>query len=193
MTDEEILKAKNLFRERIESLKSDFKICRQGAFFPIVMYAFATIDYFSSFWAGWNKKRDRDQNQTQRIADFMKKYLDYPEKSSKIAIEIFRHKLMHTAEPRLITWEEGKEKYYWEIDLDFKSEHFLLQKVADDPNNLEYIHYKFLISVSYLIFAIETAVFGPCGYFYDLLANKENLQDKYKTCYEEFNSYEIEL
>jgi hypothetical protein len=201
MTEEELLKAKSLFRERIESLKSDLRICQQGAFFPIVMYTFATIDYFSSFWVGWNDpkgenrtrsyNRDR-RNQTERMVYFMKKYMNYPVKSSRIAIAIFRHKLMHTAEPRVITARNKKERYYWKITFDLDINHFLPQRVADDPNDPGYEHYDFCISVPRLISDIENSIFGPQGYFYDLLSS-EDLQGKYKTCENEFNNYKVDL
>ena len=111
MNSAEFLRARELFRARIDSLDHDTKRCfwpisEPGApgpaFFPPVIYCFATLDYFSSFWAGWNDLRHRPPghscNQADRMSAFSERYLLYPRKESQIAIHCWRHKLMHTAE-----------------------------------------------------------------------------------------------
>lgn len=201
MTQEKILHAKYVLRERIKSLESDLQICQKGAFFPITMYVFSTIDYFSSLWAGWNDPRGENKrinypqdsrNQTDRMADFLEKYLNYPQKSSKIAVAIFRHKLMHTAEPRIITPKGRKERYYWYIDLDFNKKHFIPNKVPPDPNDPGYDHYEFLISIPQIIEDLKEGILGPRGYFWDLISN-DVLQNSFKNCSQEFENYEVEL
>jgi hypothetical protein len=118
MNSADLLRARELFRGRIDSLEHDTKRCfwpinEPGApgpaFFPSVMYCFATLDYFSSFWAGWNQTKGHGQNQTDRMIAFSEKYLLYPRKESKIAIHFWRHKLMHTAEPRPLRDPSTKE------------------------------------------------------------------------------------
>jgi len=211
MKKEEILKAKLILEERIRSLRNDFLLCSQNlvisgekvqnAPFPILMYAFAAIDYFSSLWVGWNDPKGKNKkknynsdtrNHTDRIIEFMERYLNYPTNSSRIAVAIFRHKLMHTAEPRVITIKGKNERHYWGTDFNFNKKHLLPQKVNPDPNDPCYDHYEFWISIPQLISDIETGVFGPNGYFQDLIKD-EDLQSKYKNCIEEFNSYEVEL
>jgi hypothetical protein len=106
--------ARTQFGSRIASLESDTKRCLcdipRGpgpAFFPAVLYAVATIDYFSSYWAGWNESTKTRHNkgsasQTERLVAFLVKYLGYDERASRVGVAIWRHKLMHTGEPRAV-------------------------------------------------------------------------------------------
>jgi len=89
MNSADLLRARELFRARIDSLEHDTKRCfwlinepsaPGPAFFPAVMYCFSTLDYFSSFWAGWNQTKHHGQNQTDRMIAFSEKYLLYPRK-----------------------------------------------------------------------------------------------------------------
>lgn len=161
----DIGRARDLFRDRIDSLEHDTNRCfwpisdpgaPGPAFFPAVMYCFATIDYFSSFWAGWNRHAPQDQNQTDRMAAFQEKYLLYPRKEGQIAIHFWRHKLMHTAEPRRLRDPVTNEEYLWSTGAS-KQHHMRL--VAEDPQ-------RFLLHFCPLVFVrdLRDGVFGPEGY-----------------------------
>src|SRR2546430_3880448 len=101
---------KKLRRRRLRSLALDTKRCFRRipnlplASFPAVLYAFATIDYLSSCWQGWNEqpKKGKRRSQTKRIVGFLVRFCHYSKKESQIAVEVWRHKLMHTGEPRLV-------------------------------------------------------------------------------------------
>ena len=194
MTSEELHRVRELFRERIDSLEHDTKRCfwpisEPGApgpaFFPSVMYCFATLDYFSSIWAGWNQARPAGQNQTDRMVAFSVKYLLYPHKESQIAIHFWRHKLMHTAEPRVLEESSTHEYYYWSIGAGNEN-HMTLVK-TDDPK-------KFKLHFSPLTFVkdLREGVFGPTGYFRDIQSDVD-LQDKYRRCYSEYKNYKITI
>ena len=192
MNSTEFLRARELFRGRIDSLEHDTKRCfwpisgpnvPGPAFFPSVMYCFATLDYFSSFWAGWNERAAHCQNQTDRMIAFSEKYLLYPRKESQIAIHFLRHKLMHTAEPRVLRDPAINESYIWSIGTS-QDNHMRLVGV-DDPT-------KFILHFSPFVFVLDLreGIFGPTGYFRDLQSNSD-LQSKYRTCLTELESYEI--
>jgi len=192
MNSAELLRARELFRARIDSLEHDTKRCfwpisEPGApgpaFFPPVMYCFATLDYFSSFWAGWNQRAPHGQNQTDRMIAFSEKYLLYPRKESQIAIHFWRHKLMHTAEPRVLRDPATNESYVWSIGT--SQENHMRLVGTDDPT-------KFVLHLSPFVFVLDLreGLFGPTGYFRDLQSNSD-LQSKYRTCLTEFESYEI--
>ena len=180
------------FEARLSSLENDarrafYPIDRIGyAPFPIAMYAFATIDYFSSFWAGWNDKRSRPKtdkrSQKKRMADFLEKYLRYPQKESQLAIDVWRHKLMHTAEPKRL--KEGQMTYEWLI-ADRDSNHWKLVKLGEDMFELR-------IGIFNLIDDLRAGIFGPSGYF-DELNRSVSLQDKCQAFIEEATSYTFRL
>jgi len=181
------------FRQRIDSLESDTKRCFWDikdpgapgcAYFPPVMYAFATIDYFSSYWAGWNQGR-RGKNQTDRMTDFMNMYLLYPRKNSQIAINFWRHKLMHTAEPRILRNSENDEVYKWKTGINL--EHHMILVETGVPNEFR-LEFDPLV----LVRDLREGVFGPKGYFQELRTSSD-LQKKYCKCFKEMNSYKITL
>ena len=146
------------------------------------MYSFATIDYFSSFWAGWNDRNSRPaadkRNQTKRMADFLEKFLVYPQKESQLAIAVWRHKLMHTGEPRLL--KENATVYNWSIS-DQTSKHWAVESTGKDECLLN-------IGIYNLISDLRQGVFGPQGYFWELRRD-ENLQNHYAAVLEEIQSY----
>jgi hypothetical protein len=197
MNSAEFLQARELFRARIDSLDHDTKRCfwpisgpgaPGPAFFPPVMYCFATLDYFSSFWAGWNdvkcKPSVQSCSQTDRMIAFSEKYLLYPRKESQIAIHFWRHKLMHTAEPRPLRDKSTKDSYVWSMGTE-QDNHMRLVGTDDST--------KFILHFSPFVFIrdLQEGIFGPTGYFRDLQSNVDLLQSKYLKCLTEFESYEI--
>jgi len=193
MTNEQFNIAHMRFSERIDGLDHDIARCfwnitQPGApgcaFFPAVMYAFATVDYFSSYWAGWNESSP-GKNQTERLTAFMNQYLLYPRKEAQIAINFWRHKLMHTAEPRLLRNKENDEVYIWSIGTNLVNHMILVQTGVPNQFLLEF-------NPSTLVFDLREGVFGPCGYFTDLQTSID-LQDKYLKCLSEMENYTIKI
>jgi hypothetical protein len=180
------------FRGRLSSLDNDAKrafypIARVGyAPFPIAMYAFATIDYFSSFWAGWNDRKNRPKSdkrsQKKRMADFLERYLGYPQKETQLAIDIWRHKLMHTGEPRPL--KEGPTTYGWSI-ADRDSKHWKLVKLGRRRFRLH-------VGIFNLVQDLRTGVLGTNGYFNELKCSLA-LQHKARAFIKEAESYNFRL
>ncbi len=192
MTQEDLRDARDQFRGRIDSLESDSRRCfwpiqdpgaPGPAFFPPVMYAFATVDYFSSFWEGWNE-REIGRNQTKRMADFMERYLLYPQKESQLAIAFWRHKLMHTAEPRALTDTDTHERYLWLMGTPPDITHHM--RLRPIPDKLKESVLEFCVFD--MIRDLREGVFGPRGSFEDLRANVKR-QRCYRKCLKEFESY----
>ena len=185
--------AETQFEQRIRSLEEDTKRCfwtipggPGEAYFPAVLYAFATIDYFSSYWAGWNDSGgDRNKKQTVRLVDFIKKYLGYQEKESKIAVNIWRHKLMHTGEPRVLTTKNSTERYHWGIGVNLPSHMVLTQVTAPNEYELQFDCYAIGRD-------LRAGVLGASGYLTDL-RNNTNLQRKFVDCFNEMETYTIDL
>ncbi|MEM5875676.1 MAG: hypothetical protein QXX45_03875 [Candidatus Aenigmatarchaeota archaeon] len=77
--------------------------------YGFMMYFFSIIDLLSAYEKGTEKK----QTQTQRMEEFLTHYLKYGPKESKLAVQIWRHKLIHTSEPRRLIGSKSNLKYYW--------------------------------------------------------------------------------
>ncbi len=185
--------ARAQFENRIGSLEADTKRCfweipggPGAAFFPAVLYAFATIDYFSSYWAGWNDSGgDRAKNQTNRLTSFMVKYLGYAAKESKIAVNIWRHKLMHTGEPRVLRARTGSERYLWETGINLQNHLKLDPTGAPNEFAIRFDSYA-------IVRDLRIGVFGSSGYLQDLSASQD-LQQKFLACFNEMETYTVDV
>lgn len=192
LTVSDLARARDLFRARIDSLTHDVKRCfwpinEPGApgpaFFPAAMYALATLDYFSSFWAGWNAPNGQDQ--TIRMTDFAELYLLYPRKESQIAIHFWRHKLMHTAEPRVLRDADTNDSYLWSTSTEKRDHMQLVPETAPATFRLHF-------NPSIFDRDLRDGVFGANGYFLDLRKDTA-LQSKYQKCLQEFKEYKIKI
>jgi hypothetical protein len=152
--------------------------------FPITMYALATLDYISSLWAGWNDKKNRPKSdkrdQTKRMISFCVKFLKYHKFESELMIKIFRHKLMHTSEPRILNSKTG-EVYGWSID--YNDEHHM--KIMEVEGS------KYLIfGIKNFIDDLEVAIFGTNRYL-ENLNSSVYLRRRCEKCLREFESYRV--
>lgn len=76
--------------------------------YGLMMMFFSLVDLLSAYING------SDKNQTKRMVNFLVDYLGYPEDETIILVNLFRHKLMHTSEPRKMIWPEKDEyNYRW--------------------------------------------------------------------------------
>jgi hypothetical protein len=191
MYDEELQRARSLFRARIDSLRNDVMRCfwpiasaspiggrspavvynpPQFSPFPAIMYCFSTVDYFSSFWEGWNDGHSAHhpagRSQTHRIVDFLCTFVRYPRREAYVAVNLWRHKLMHTAEPRLLTTGETPARVFqWLCGPDVESHMRLRQP---DSTKSEYV---LPFGCNEFVRDLEEGVFGALGYFPALVRN----------------------
>lgn len=80
--------------------------------FPSTLYGymiicFASIDLLSAHWQG------NDSSQTRRMINFMDKYISPNREANSVAVHMWRHKLMHTSEPRFLTNQATGKVYKW--------------------------------------------------------------------------------
>lgn len=80
--------------------------------FPQTLYGymmelFSFIDLLSSYWQG------NEQEQSKRMLSFMNKYIRNKNEENSVSIQVWRHKLMHTAKPRALQNETKQKTYYW--------------------------------------------------------------------------------
>jgi hypothetical protein len=77
--------------------------------YAYMMACFSHIDQLSSYW-----KANSGATQTKRMIDFMLKYgISSDKEACNVAVQIWRHKLMHTAEPRTLVEKKTGKVYWW--------------------------------------------------------------------------------
>jgi hypothetical protein len=93
--------AKDYIDRRMNSLKNDVNHCVKTepyAPYPALIYCFSNIDLLGALYAG---KAGSGANTTQQSKNYMKLFIGYSELQSTLLQCIFRHKLIHVAEPLL--------------------------------------------------------------------------------------------
>lgn len=73
-----------------------------------IMMCFSYIDLFSTLWKGNTK-----DNQTVRMTQFMQKYMRMEYEVANVAVQLWRHKLMHTTRPRHLKIPATSMQYSW--------------------------------------------------------------------------------
>ena len=77
-----------------------------------MMAAMAKVDYLSQHWIRKRPKGKHKDGQTKRMVQFMHSYLGYGKEASEIAVQFFRHNLMHTSDLAEIHDDKGGS-YRW--------------------------------------------------------------------------------
>lgn len=72
-----------------------------------MMECFSYIDLLSAYWKG------NENDQTKRMLSFMNTYIRSASEENSVAIQVWRHKLMHTSRPRSLMNENTNKVYYW--------------------------------------------------------------------------------
>jgi len=75
--------------------------------YGFVMDCFAALDVVSRHWEG------KDRPRTPRMRDFMDKYVAPDREANDVAIQMWRHTLMHTGKPRDLLDSRTGIRYRW--------------------------------------------------------------------------------
>src|SRR3989344_5642747 len=113
-SNEIITTARNFLKGKIESLKKDSYQClfkEHPAPFPAILYCFSVIDLMGALYEG-NAKSDAPV--TKQANEYMTGVMIYPQNVSDLLQKVFRHKLVHLAQPNPVTIY-GKNKYLWDF------------------------------------------------------------------------------
>jgi hypothetical protein len=144
-----------------------------------IMSVFARIDLLSAFWSG-----SFSSNQTARMVDFMDKYVRTNREANSVAVQIWRHKLMHTGKPRYLMDERTGKRFSWLL---------YWRKVLPHEQ-----HYTFaqtntqkILNVA-LVYLIDDLRKGVEKYLADLSSSPE-LQSNYEAIQSEINSYKFKM
>jgi hypothetical protein len=149
-----------------------------------VMLTFSWIDALSAFWAGGRNANDAAHtkatvwsHQTDRMVAFLNEYHSRQNTMHHLAVELWRHTLMHESRPRELIGVMGEHYRWllvWEMDL---LHHYTLETrppvVGGDP----YTVYVFLLGVLPLVENLAGMVTAYCR---DLAApEQEGLRQNY--------------
>ena len=171
--------ARNFLKERTDSLKEDCDHClfkEHPAPFPALLYCFATVDLLGALYAG---DASDDAPTTEQSLNYMTGVMKYPEEIARLLQKIFRHKLVHLAQPLPITKYNGKKYLWWECHEIKRNVHL---KIESTDKHEEYI---FRISIGAFVEDIIDSVWGPDGYFNQLLKNTGNLQQNFEKAHKQ--------
>jgi hypothetical protein len=197
---------KFLMDERIHSLEKDVQHCLTYidplvyAPFPALLYCFSTIDLLGSLHCGHAKANDNNcycqcryhkkntKNVCAGISSRSRRYMEnlmgYSSENALLLQKIFRHKLVHLAQPnpttlfnlKRIGWYYGHDKP--EIHLKFIKLEQIEKFHVSRTKTLECDHV-FCISIMDLVRDIRTSVEKPKDGYLNLLEISASLQKNY--------------
>jgi hypothetical protein len=184
--------ARDFVKDRIDSLEKDVKYCLQephdlssAAFapFPALLYCFSTIDLLGSLYAGDASRSADTVNNSKKYAQH---FMNYTEEQIHFTIQIFRHKLVHLAQPKFVYQDRSKHRHItWAYFHDDREKHLRIEKLP--PNSkivvTSYwdipVDHVFMIGILQLMNDIKNSTEGPRGYLQSLETTPD-LQVRFK-------------
>jgi hypothetical protein len=188
--------ARQLLKERTDSLQSDVRYCvllNRGtqdwpAPLPALLYCFSTIDLLGALYAGKATNKARTTAQSKK---YMVDIMRYPEEKADLLQQVFRHKIVHLAQlsPRITIIAERHLSsnlkvgcYTWAYSHNERGIHMAVEE--QKPGE-----FRFCVSIWSLAEDIVDSVYKPNGYLHRL-ENNEELQDKFKFAYNQIFEHE---
>jgi hypothetical protein len=173
--------ARNFIKERIDSLQKDVMHCLQLPYapFPAILYCLATIDLLGSLCYGQKNSRT-----------YMHSFMGYTQEQSKLITQIFRHKLVHLAQPRPV-FSYNKKTVAWRYVHENTPDHLILKDLPKDSKkwvksdwsvDLDQV---FTIGITQLVEDIRDSVLRHGGYLDQLDRNKNKLLNKFEHAMDE--------
>jgi hypothetical protein len=169
----EVIKFSTEFvKNRINSLEKDVKYClmdsnspMQYAPFPALLYCFATIDLLGSLLEGDASRKSDTTNNSKR---YMKMFMNYTIEQTNLLIDIFRHKLVHLAQPQFVYIDNHGKKITWRYYHDNSEKHLRIDELDITINvtftyNI-YASYQFNLGIIQFVLDIKDSVLRPNGY-----------------------------
>lgn len=168
--------------------------------FPAIIFCLSTIDLLGALYAGQaaskairtkgQKLRRRPPETTKNSAKYMKRFMHYRLETIRLIQNIFRHKLVHLAQPKPVI-EDNKRVIAWRYYHNNVARHLQLTRFKNPrpvkgltPYSL-HCNYNFKISISNLKDDIINSVLNsPNNYLASLKTNK-NLQINFRRAIDE--------
>lgn len=182
----------------MDSLEKDVKYCildNEGqanwpAPFPALLYCFSTIDLMGALYWKCTLTESKQQNNcennfdsgvTNKSLNYMKDFMKYPALEAKLIQKVFRHKLVHLAQPMPIA-KYDKKKYAWRYIHNDRNAHL---RILNQPSG---DIYHFQVSIWSLVEDIVESALGPNGYMEQLskdTSEGSELRKSFKNAYAE--------
>lgn len=182
-TDELIQFARTYLRDRTDSLQRDVLVCTHGATatFPAILYSFSTIDLLGALLGGNAKS---SSGMTCRSRAYARRFMHYSEDQCSLLWDVFRHKIVHLAQPKAVKEFKGKKTTwgYWHDD---GAHHLKLVSLVPPVHEtvtsglLLEAEQRFEISIRHLVTDIVDSVHAPGGYLHNLASDPTDLQVKF--------------
>jgi hypothetical protein len=178
--------ARYFVKERMDSLEKDVIHCLQPPYapFPAILYCLSTIDLLGALNAGQAAKKDPNTNKnvdTANSKQYMRQYMGYTDDQVNIIVDLFRHKLVHLAQPKPCISYNNKV-VAWEYIHDYTTKHLILEEAPPDlkiQNKSDWIiavNQIFTIGIMQLKHDIQDSVYRHGGYLDLFENNTSNLQ-----------------
>jgi hypothetical protein len=186
--------AKDFVDRRMSSLKNDVNHCIKTepyAPYPALIYCFSNIDLLGSLYAG---KAGKDGNTTQQSKNYMKRFMGYSELQSTLLQCIFRHKLIHLAEPLLSVIQYETRRIAWQYNHYNAVNHLIFVPAATTNNNIQIasnwsIEFDEIFEISILGLADDVikSVYKDEGYL-QMLENNDSLRSHFEEAIEDIHA-----
>jgi hypothetical protein len=120
---------RNSSRHASRRLQKEVAHCLREPYapFPAIAYCFATVDLLGALCAG---EASRKANTSQQSIDYMHRFIHYTDEQTKLLMVIFRHKIVHLAQPKAISEYNGR-KVAWRYWHDNSERHLKLTKLKE--------------------------------------------------------------
>jgi hypothetical protein len=195
--------AKDFIKTRMDALKKDIDHCiktQPYAPFPALIYCFSNIDLLGALYAGRADKaapttqRSKRYSTTQQSKKYMKDFMGYNEEKSTLLQCIFRHKLVHLAEPLLSVIEYKSHLIAWKYNHYNTVNHLIFVPATTTNNKIQItanwgIQFDEVFEISILGLAndIINSVYKADGYIESLQKNNR-LQSHFENAIEDIHS-----
>jgi hypothetical protein len=190
--------ARKFVRERISSLKKDVNHCLNSPYapFPAILYCFSTIDLMGALYAGKAVSIDPQTQQrvplTANSKEYMKKFMNYTTEQCNFLMDLYRHKLVHLAQPRPVIRDSDNRVVSWQYYHDNAEKHLLLEDAPQDSKiqvksgTSITVNKIFNIGIQQLCADIEDSVEGHSGYIDKLedVVIQDKFEDALKQIYD---------
>jgi hypothetical protein len=184
--------AKVFVETRINALDKDVRHCLQKPYapFPAIAYCFATLNLLGALLSG---EASRKAPSSEQSIEYMRRFMHYTEDQARLLMGIFRHKIVHLAEPKAISEYNGK-RVIWQYWHDNAERHLKLTAL-EKPVQVQLTaswqiqaDYQFEISIAQFVSDIASSVIEPGGYLHSL-SSDTYLQDCFEKAISEIYDY----
>jgi hypothetical protein len=197
---------KFIIGERLPSLQKDIRAClRENCAFPTLLYCFSTIDLMGALYTGYATEGSKTKsNFKEYVCRFMKNgsqnagYERYRGEHADLLLDIFRHKIVHLAQPRLVINTKNR-LMAWRYEHPETLNHLKIENIGKKrqvtdiltPYDIFYDNV-FVVSITQLSYDIVNSVLrSPDGYFARLKSGHKNMQMNFDNAIDQIYSSDL--